>query len=324
MEKKLLEKECPNDDMLYRYIEGMLNGKERKRIEKHVNQCEHCLHAMAELVKHSLAPADSEEREQLRALGGLTADEQADEVLRWNTSMNQGKAAGDTSTEISFGEKVKSYLDRWMPGIPKPAYVAVGMLILVVAGSVGVRYYNTGYQIHVAKKTLLENHRIYFQDARLSGGYGSSGISMLMGDDDASPVYIAEAKKRLNHAIVKGNDSEKAQRLLAQAYILDNQYDKAEEILSEIDGDGQTSAAVLNDLGVARYRQSDWESAASYFSKAIERDSHFSEARYNLALVYIAQRKNEEAIDILKTLKTVEEDHAWLQASEQLIHQIQK
>ena len=316
MEKKLLEKECPNDEMLYRYIEGMLNGKERKRIERHLNQCEHCLQAMAGLMKHSLAPADSEELEELRALGGLTAEEQADEVARLNASLNPGKATGQTSTGLTIGERVRSYLK--IPAIPKPAYVAVGIigLLLILAGP---RQYNIWQSNRLAEsglKEFTENYYITSTDApRPSGGFEYSIFSNTRSNENAAKFN--EIEDVFSEAILKYPDNISARIHLGTYHaVVTGELESALTEYSYALSKDPLNADILNNLGYIYLMKGEYNKAELYFKKSLNQRNDLVEAQYNLALLYNKTGQNSNAENAWRTYLKTDSTSQWSKIAE--------
>ena len=149
---------------------------------------------------------------------------QSDEQILANMNVltsSKGPAKVDLSYKIplKFWEKVKKILRSGSPGARRWVYATVSLSILLIATLSGIRFYNTSYQIMLAEDLLQENYRIYMADTpRLSGGYGSTGISQLMGDDDET--YINKALAHIIQALDNESTSSRVQEIQAQIFII--------------------------------------------------------------------------------------------------------
>jgi Tfp pilus assembly protein PilF len=167
---------------------------------------------------------------------------------------------------------------------------------------------------------LKNNYRIYIENTRLSGGYLSTGISMLMSADDESSSYLETARNDLLKAIHHGSKSQAAIQLLAHVYIIEKNYLKADSLLSIL----QNTASVYNDLGVLYAEQKEWGEAANQHQLALNTDSHFTEAYYNLALMKIKLGSTDDAISLLETYIRLETDTVWINAAQHILERIEQ
>ncbi|MGH7491868.1 MAG: tetratricopeptide repeat protein [bacterium] len=197
-------------------------------------------------------------------------------------------------------------------------FALVAVLGLSVSAFWGVRFCKTTLRIMIAERILKNNYHIYMAETpRLSGGYASTGIQVLMGPEkgDAEGSYLEEARTRIAAAMASGSKAAKAMLLLAQIAIIERDYDRADSILHAIVPQPSSSAAVLNDLGVLRFERNDWDGAVRYFEAAIRADAKLKEARYNFALAKGRIGANEEAIQALNECVKIEHDEGWKNAA---------
>lgn len=319
--------ECISDDLLFRYVEGATTRAETSRINKHLSSCENCFNLMASLIKNEQSPLNEQELENVKELIKTPIEEQVAKILGYHEQLSQPISEKNTIVNsFSFEaliQSIKSSVDRWNY-ILKPVAVAVGIVVLMIMGYRGVRYYKTGYQIVKAENLLHDNYKNYIEDARLSGSYEPSGISVLMDAEDANFTYLELAKSRLMDAIDRNFESAKAQQLLAQIFIIEKDYTKADSILTQVKNEFELTASLLNDIGVLYYRKNDWKNAAENFSSAIKVDANFIEAYYNLALAKLKLDESEEARLYLEKYLKLESDGEWNIAAQRLIDQIEK
>lgn len=319
-------KECISDDLLYSYLEGRVTEAEAIAIQRHLNSCTTCFNEMTSLLRNSFSPATDTEKREIAKMRTITPQEQVSRILAYHEQLN------DISAEISkreikikeIMESIKEFLEKWIYSKYswKPALAALALIIFILGLYCGVQYYNTNYQILQAENILLVKHKIFIENTRLSGGYKSTGISILMAADDDKLSYLEQAKSRLIRAINKDSRSLKAIQLLAQIFIIEREDAKADSILTQMKKAATPSAALLNDLGVLYFQKREWKNAANNFQSARALDKNFLEAYYNLGLAKMKLHEPDEAISILNKYLELEDDEVWKDAAQHLISKI--
>ena len=320
------KKECINDDLLYKYLEGRVTETEAQAIEQHLNSCSICFHEMASLLRNSLSPATDSEKRGIAEVRTLTSEEQVSKILSYDEQLNRVTPQKSGKEGKFVFATIKKFFEKLIPFELnyKPALAALILIILMIGAYWGIQYYNTGYQIINAENTLQTKYKIYIGDTRLSGGYQSTGISMLMAPGDAKPSYLEQAKLQLEKAIRNGSTSIKARHLLAQIFIIEKEFGRADSILTKFGKESTVSGALLNDIGVFYFQKKDWKNAADNFQSALEVDENLLEARYNLALAKEKLNAPEEAVHILKKYIELENNEAWKNAAQHLINKLHK
>ena len=318
------KKNCISDGLLYSYLEGMVTEAEAIAIERHLNSCVNCFNELTSILKNSISPATELEEQEIAEMRTITAKEQVSKILSYHEQLNK-KPATDKKVDNVIIKKIKRILKKIFENIIlnkyywRPAFAVLVFITSIVCIYQGVKYYNTDYQILRAENILLNNHRIYIESARLSGGYGSSGISVLMASDEDKPSFTEQAKSYIKKAIANGSKSLRAKQLLAQIFIIEHEDNMADSILIEIQKEPIISAALLNDSGVLLFQKKDWKNAADNFQAAIVINNNFLEAYYNLALVKMKLKKMDDAISILNKYIELEDDELWENAARHLI-----
>lgn len=129
-----------------------------------------------------------------------------------------------------------------------------------------------------------------------------SGCVSLVGKENAADVQADKIK-------------------VAEQLYSDGNFDAAEKLFIEIDGDGSSNAQVLYRLGNIYYRKGDVGKAASYFESVIKIDPRNPKAHFNLATIrlmqaeehfkyYVATVDPKTEIDRLSTLIGAIEEYA--------------
>lgn len=315
--------DCINDELLCRYIDATVTKSEAAAIEKHLNSCPACFNDMVSIVKNSLSPITDFEKNEINKLRTITRDEQVTRILK---HYEPPKRSRKVKTRATIKQRVEEFYEKWIyiKSGWRPAIVTSALIIFFASIYLVLKYYNTDYQISQAEKLLLNKYRVYIESPRLSGGYRSTGISLLMGHEDAKLSYVEKTQSKLNKAIESGSKSIKAKQLLAQTFIIEQQNASADSIFKVIGDKINTSASLLNDRGVFYFQKGDWEQAEYNFEVALKVDKNFLEAYYNLALTKIKMHDLNEALIYLEKYQTLEHNEDWKNAAQSLINKINK
>jgi cytochrome c-type biogenesis protein CcmH/NrfG len=323
--------ECLSDDLIFRYSEGKATKAEAQYVHQHLNSCETCFAIVASLAGAPSVPPHEADFTEFEKTVTLHPEQQLERIFAYLDQDRRQAAEAESGVIVRVQEKSKSprtildsaknLIDRlvspWaQPGFARLAYAALALVI--VGGGVywGVRLYRFNYYMKLAQEKLHEQHKIYVNidsfaeksEPRLSGGYKHNPL-FLMGEKE-------EARINIETAIEASTRSVKALQLLAQYYIVQKDYQRADSVLGQIGAKSLQSAELLNDLGVLYFEQEKWKEAASYFDAATKVDDHFPEALYNLALTQAKLGKTEEAASILSAMLEVETDAGWKRAAE--------
>ncbi|MBC8184230.1 hypothetical protein H8E88_24310 [candidate division KSB1 bacterium] len=319
---------CLSENLLYNYIEGNVTKTKARKIENHLNSCDNCLSEFASLVRNSLTPLAKNEKTSIQKLRTLSVEEQADKIISYQEEINQPVVETSVERSVSraanFFEKIKKLNSRLFIGESwgRPAFATLILLVCVFGGYKGIQYYNTGYQVRLAENKLLNNYQIFVENARLSGGYKSSGISFLLSsDEEENKAYLEQSKINLNKAINNNSESIKASQLLAHIFLIENKLSSADSVFAQME-ETNMSAEILNDMGVLFFQQQEWENALIKFQLALKKNPGLLEARYNLALCKKEIGAMAEAVSILKKYVTLETDEEWKNAAQHLISNI--
>src|SRR5262249_25385069 len=204
---------CLTPEMTYRYLERDINEAERAKIETHLDECSVCYEAMVSLVKNSLAPASELEKQAIHQMTSVTPKSQVSRVLSYvqTDSKVQQREVGATG----LWDWLKHFLpfsETFATGWRSPALAALALLLFSIGAYQGIRLYNRSWQLAEAEQLLQQNYRVYMKDtARLSGGYGSSGVAALMSSEQAerTPSYSEKALALAQKAATNGANLDK-------------------------------------------------------------------------------------------------------------------
>jgi tetratricopeptide (TPR) repeat protein len=223
---------------------------------------------------------------------------------------------------LNLWEKIKEFLSKQGSRTMRYVYAPIATIVILFSGYFGLRFYNTTYQLMRAANLLHENYKIYMSDTpRLSGNYGSTGIAQLMGDEEEES-FLNRALEHITQAQEHQSKSNRIQEIQAQIFIIDSEWEKAESAFDQLADDVRDEPHNLNDLGVLKFYQGDYEAARQFFEKAIELDADFVEAYYNLALVEEKLGNKAIAIRKMEQLLVIESDEGWRNAANKWLHDI--
>jgi len=271
-----------------------------------------------EMVAESFQPIPDDLARELRA---YPATALADRVLKMAPPL---KAESLFSRVKNFFANLRAAMaPEWRP-VPKFAG-AVAVALFLLLGYGGQRYYVTTYRINRGGEVLVRNIPIFFERPRPAGGYRSSGIEMLMaGEEDGTKAALAKAERMVRSAMRHGARSLRARQVLAQIFLFEGQYARADSVLTALPARDRNSAEIQNDLGVIKYRQQKLEEATAHFRRAIARDPDFKEAYFNLALAYEQLGQKQKALEEIERYLDMESSQDWRRAAESLKSRLQE
>ena len=223
---------------------------------------------------------------------------------------------------VNFWLKIKDFISGTSARAIRFAYATAAIMVIIISGHFGLRFYNTTWQIMQAEKLLKENYKVYMTGTpRLSGDYGSTGIAQLM-DKDEEQSYLGEALRRTNQAETHGSTSNRIQELKAKIFIINGELEQAENQFNRMSEKEKTKPQVLNDLGVLKFLQKDYQASRQLFQKAIRADGAFVEAYYNLAMAEEKLGNKEGVIEIMEKLLQLKSDEEWRNAIERQLQDL--
>jgi hypothetical protein len=305
------------EDMLLDVISGTIDQHKAEILLKAICQSEGNYNRLLVKIKN-LAPSLSKEPvPELENVTIKSADEMLAQIL--DIPCDNKRRADKPGKLLLVWNKIKNISLFEQKYYPRYAFAAL-LLIIITAGSYfGISYYNTTYQMDLASNLLKENYRIYMSDTpRLSGGYGSTGISTILSAEEDSESYLERAAEYSARAMRNDPGSDRARRIRAQICIINNHYTKADSILNSIE---QKTAGLLNDMGVINFLKEDLPGAERYFKLSIQKDNTFKEAYYNLAITRLKSGDNNTAEQYLREYLTLEDDEGWRNAALNLLEQ---
>lgn len=300
-----------SDALLLQFIEGTLTAEQTAEVQAHLNECAVCSHIVGEVYYTKAHPITAEEQREAEKLLTRTPEEEVAKLLN----------LPDKKVRMVYvSPQPRWYEKLFAPPLAGRLAFAVCAVLLVSGGRGVWRYAQTTYKLEQAASLLQKEYFVFIETARLSGGYGSSGIGELMSpDDEKEESFSARAGKLATDAIQNGAEPVPAKQLLAQSLFIEKKYAQVDSLMRELTPLATTSATLLNDLGVYHFQKRNWAEADKYFSAALARDPSLLESRYNLALAKQELGAREEAVRLMQEYLMLETDENWKVAAAQLI-----
>jgi tetratricopeptide (TPR) repeat protein len=340
--KKGASGKCLSDDQLYRYLEKLLPKAESLGVQEHLDSCSVCFDDMVTLVRNAHTPASEAEKLEIARLRKLAPQEQVAKILEYvateypspGPALNENaRKALDDSSKVYTGKNF--WPDLWQRVVsprllPRYAFAVATLLILAAASFWGIRYYQNAHSLAAVESELRANYRTYVNlrdytasAPRLSGGYDHQPI-MPMGGEEEGASYLENAQRRLEAVLVSDSKSVKAKHLLAQIFIVQEAYTRADSILREIPPASLQEAGWLNDQGALYLAMGNVPAAAQNFAAALQADPKSVEARYNLALIKARMGLTAEARTLLEEYLKLETNAGWRHAVESILERLQE
>jgi len=278
----------------------------------------YCFEQTLGLVKDALLPAHKRIENDMQSYSDLST---AEKVL---------KMVPPGSRKSWFNRFIRPWINRFKEQIsmtfgsvlkPAPAW-AFTIIILAYGGFTGLQYYRIDYRINKAASLLADSQTTYFGTPQLSGHYRMSAQgTVLTGSASSSKPLdksLIDAHQLVLGALSHSAESQQAQLILSDIYLLNKDYRQADSLLKTITQEDEKSAAAFNNLGVSRYSEQEWQLARNYFQLAIRADSTFAVAHFNLALVDDKMGDRSAALSHIRQYLQLEKNEGWRNAAHRL------
>lgn len=309
---------CLGDDLLYRHLEKLTTAAESQVVEEHLISCNTCFHNFSTLARSAHAPATEAEKIELARLSKLTPPEQIRKILDYveaDGPAGERKEVDNLAITTSVWDKIRVVLDDFRLGtghLWKPAVIGVSIILLLfLAGRAPYRAWQSRTLAASGLSYLIEQRPIASrEEPRPSGGFKYAEFGGTR--SETSAAAFAPARAELEKALQLNDKSAAAHHYLGTFYLLiENDLAKAQaEYLAALAQDS-TNAAVRNDLGVIAFYQGRYSEAEKNFSLSLRAASTLAEPRYNLATLYQAQGRNEDAVRAWTEYLGLDADSQW-------------
>ncbi len=221
---------------------------------------------------------------------------------------------------------------EWLSWLKPATGLAFAALLIGLLTQSAITFFRTTYKLNSASTLLLTNYRIHKDEVpRLSGGYGSTGLELTLGEravpdevrdqesdqpqlliENEKNRYLEDALKKGREALQNGADHNDAYLIQAQIFFINNQLDHTELYLQKLDSATWESPVAQNTRGLVAFSREQWRVAADLFQAAITTDPQLREGFYNLALAYRKLGQNENAVSAMERYLTMETETEWL------------
>jgi len=112
----------------------------------------------------------------------------------------------------------------------------------------------------------------------------------------------------------QGNASASERQMLARVYLAHGTRPDAQRaltILTKVAEESVETSELLNDTGVAHFLEGDYETAASYFNRAVVKSPNYDEALFNKALAEQRLHRDQDAKNDWRRFLDQSSDEHW-------------
>lgn len=326
-------KACPDEADLLALTEDRLSESRRGLMEKHLAGCDDCRDTLALFAHCSSDDALDSSFEQMSE---AAITKQAARVLAYiNQDTEQQEArkirrpiAGQTA---QAGQEMAGQALAAGTATRAGIYISFRQLavaaLLVCAVTASVLFWVTREQAHrgeAMQALAVASSKKRRIEPRISGDLKYSSYSTTRGMDEDDDLQFDIALNDASVAVEQSPTPE-AKHILARVYLARGkrgEVEKARLILEQLVGDGNRSAEVLNDLGVAFLGLDNPVEAASAFGAALDSDPGFDEALFNRALARQGFDREGARKDFEQFIK-VSTDQGWTDEAKRKLESLQ-
>jgi len=273
---------CPDEADLLAFSEKTLSAHRRNELERHFSGCIDCHQALAFLGREKINPVAVTDQE---------INLQTDRVLSYIQKDERNR---------SHETRQKKHSARGF-SVSYPVLASAGLIICAIAA--GLVFVMTREQVPseaamASLKQGLKDSRLSV--ARISGGFDYSRYagSTRGIDNNDNDFYLTRAENKVKSAADKESKGIENRAVLARVYLARGTGDGAAQaikIFNQLGNAATEKAEVLNDIGVAHLQQSEYADAIEYFKRALQKNSSYDEALFNLALAEEFDNRTEDA-----------------------------
>jgi len=295
------QSQCPDIEIFYAYLEGILAENETRSFEHHLNSCQRCLDEFVSLIRNAHTEISPEEKSEISQIRNVTQTQQIDIIMstiRQECDIEPKPEVGQIKLISKWWEKIKSFFALSI--LPNKTWryataAAFAIMLLVILGYPKLKM-KQSYSLTAKGIAVFTNEYMISseQEVRPMGGFAFSPLTMIRRLESKS---LDSVRIALEKAIDLYPKNELAHQYLGTYYLLiKNDVDKAKEHYQFVYARDSTNASILNDLGQLAFRQKDYQGAIDYFRRALSYNSTLKETQYNLALTYMLQGDSLKAL----------------------------
>jgi len=277
---------CPDEADILAFSENTLSAIRRNELHRHFSECINCQEMLAFLGRDNVLPSMVTDQEVSLQTDRILSYIQKDERTPHKSSQKARSASG-------------FYLSY-------PRLASVGLIVCAIAA--GVVFLLTREQ--APSKAAMASLKQGLKDSRLSVARISGGLdySRYAGstrgaesrgvESNDNDFYLTRAENKVKSAAEQESNGIENRMTLARVYLARGTGDGAVHaltILNQLGNAGNEKPEVLNDIGVARLQQRDYEEAIEFFKRSLSKNPAYDEALFNLALAEEFANRTEDA-----------------------------
>lgn len=309
---------CPDEVELLSFVEGKLGMLRRRKVRKHLSDCDNCRQVLV-LLSKSDTPGQREQREEI-------IDRQV-ELIRRMSESNDDSPEAKTISQGQTPEAAPASLVDGYQSRGRWAMVAIAAVAAVAAIAIPVIHRQfvrkpSGREAMVALADAVKSQRR--TRPWISGNLPHSPYVAATGSSRDDTVQYDRAATILESKDTTSLSDEDSQNL-ARIYLAratPEDAGKALAILSRISGHGTPTASQSNDTGVAYFELGQYDRALEYFTETVRAQSGYPEGLFNKALVEEVLGRSANARADWQVFMAVSPKSGWRNEAEDHLRQI--
>jgi len=305
---------CPTDSEIFAFYENRLQLFARKKVERHLANCDMCRESLTLLVRlHN----EAEYANDAAALAGGQIEADKAQVARVLAAIERDDAR-------QRPVRVPAWRS-WLP-IPAPIFAAIAAFLVLAMGafviySLCLSESRADAGLQAIAKAVKKERRT---GVMVSGLPYSPYSSSLRGGSNSNDLLFENAQNKLKSAM--DQSAPPAERLnLARFYLARSEGadgEKALDILQGLAAGGVQSAEVLNDTGAALFGLRRYADAIDYFNKALAANPRMNVALFNKAVAEQQVDRQAARQDYQKFIDSAS-DQQWIDEARKKLNEIQ-
>lgn len=325
--KKMSEK-CLSNDLLYKYLEGLLSASYAALVERHLCTCAICLSELASLIRNSQSPMNAAEQMELADIRNISRQEQVNRIVA-AIGQQAGEELPQAATAHGMMANLRERFERLWKAETQPgrwrrfslAFAAAAVLLLLL-GLPQFRNWQSNLLVQRAMTNFVAAYSYVDQDQpRSIGGFQYSIIGATRAP--ASENSLKDVRGSLEKALQRHPRNAAALQSLGTYFLLvDNNLKEAAHYYQLAYAQDSTNALIMSDLGVLAFRQQDYTAALERFQAALKYQPQLREAQYNLALAYEKLGQKQRASIEWEKYRHLDPWQSWTDIAEKHIERL--
>jgi anti-sigma factor RsiW len=298
---KMIREKCFDNDLLYKYLEGLLSASQAALVEEHLSTCANCLAELASLIRNAHVPMTAAEQIELNKIRTISQTEQVSRILA-TVAEEAGEKLPQPVAALRMLTQLKDRFKRFWITEPRAGQrrrlsvaLAAAVVLLWLIGLPQLRHWQSNSLVRQAMTDFVAAYSYMDQDQpRSIGGFEYSIMGATRAP--AGDFALTDVRATLEKALRRHPQNAAALQSLGTYFLLvENNMKEAARYYELAFAQDSTNARIWCDLGTLAFRQQIYSVAIAKFQTALKYQPQLIEAQYNLALAYEKLGQKERA-----------------------------